>query len=86
MDNPKNKKSGIKEYSISHLIFTELKMLMFIHQSYPLGQLQTNRVSFPSLISGDQCTRLLAQSVGHFVPRSTIAAQLGVGKISAGLF
>ena len=45
-----------------------------------------SRVSFSSLISGDRCTRLLAQSVGHFVPRSTIAAQLGVGKISTGLF
>ena len=45
-----------------------------------------SRVSFTSLISGDRCTRLLAQSVGHFVPRSTIAAQLGVVKIFAGLF
>ena len=45
-----------------------------------------SRVSFTSLISGDRCTRLLARSVGHFAPRSTIAAQLGVVKISAGLF
>jgi len=41
------KTSGIKACSISHLIFTELNMLTFIHQSYPLGQLQV-KVGFHS--------------------------------------